>query len=330
MLANSASTASVPALAPPVHDTLTREDIEHFAEYGYIVKRGLLDRDIANEAAEISWQNMPEGFDRNPASWHGQTVSDCRGTLDVSERFGLVKFRHKIHPHPTLKAISIENPDLMGAAHQLLGEGRVSKPRRFRGIYPIFPTPEHTGTPVNAHLDVTTEAFKLTYSVYLADIPSGGGPLTVWPGTHRLLHYACARNSSHFKDINTKSFRRLFAELNQYAPVEIPGQAGDVIIMHYRLLHAASLNTIENHVRLAMYFNVATNDVEFAEGVPSDDLWEGWEGVRAVDSPVIQATSRRPVDLLKGWKKSAPRVELLPWEGAWGGFAKSIHRAPGM
>jgi hypothetical protein len=306
---------------------LTTADIEHFAEHGYIIKRGFLDERAASEAAEVSWQFMPEGMGRDPKTWQGE-VSDCRGTLNISDRFGLVKFRHKIHPDPTLKAVSIRNPTLMAAAEQLLGKGRVAPPRRFRGVYPIFPTPEHAGTPVNAHLDVTTEAFKLTYSVYLVDNPPGGGGLTVWPGTHRLLHYACARNSSRQGDINTKSFRRLFNLLNQFDPLEIPGRAGDVIIMHYRLLHAASLNTIADRVRLALYFNVATNDVEFAEGVPSENLWDGWLGVQAVDSPVIEATSRRPAGLLQGWKRSAKRSELLPWRGAWGGFAQSIAERP--
>lgn len=308
--------------------TLSSSDIEHFAVHGYIVKRGLLARQEAEAAAATAWESMPDGFTPDPTSWRGR-VSDCRGDLEIGERYGLVKFRAHVHQDPMLKAVSIRNDRLLGAAEQLLGRGRVAQPRRFRGIYPIFPTPQHAGTPVNAHLDVTSEAFKLTYSVYLVDIPSGGGALTVWPGSHRLLHYACARNSSNLNDINTKSFRRLFSKLNLYDPVEIPGEAGDVIIMHYRLLHAASLNTIEDHVRLALYFNIATNDAAFAEGPPSEDMWDGWEGVNSVGSPIIELTRQRPQDLLRGWRPVDARMELLPWEGAWGGFAESIHRPEG-
>lgn len=305
------------------HHRLTREDIEHFAEHGYVVKRGYLDDETAEEAARTAWRYMPEGFGHRPDSWHG-TVSDCRGTLNVSDRFGLVKFRDEVHPDKFLKRISVRNRALLATAEQLLGKGRAALPRRFRGVYPIFPAPEHAGTPVNAHLDVTTEPFKLTYSMYLVDIPSRGGALTVWPGSHRLLHFACARNSNNLRDINTKSFRRVFNVLNQIKPKEINGLAGDVIIMHYRLLHAASLNTIPGHVRLALYFNVATNDVDFAEGPPSDRMWDGWDGVRAVDSAVVRKTELRPQGLYDGWSKDKTRTALLPDGGAWGHFAKSV------
>jgi len=44
------------------------------------------------------------------------------------------------------------------------------------------------------------------------------------------------------------------------------------------------------------------------------------------DAPVVEQTRTRPQGLLKNWKKSEVRVERLPWQGAWGGFAKSIHR----
>jgi hypothetical protein len=161
-----------------------------------------------------------------------------------------------------------------------------------RGVYPIFPTPESADNPVSAHLDVTPTPFKLTYSVYLADVPPGGGALSVWPGSHRLLHGATATNASNLSDFETRKFCAAYGHLNQQTPR--PGKAGTTVVMHYRLLHAASINRIPGHVRWALYFNQASSDASFATGKPSDNVWKGWEGIERIDAEWVRR-AREPV-----------------------------------
>jgi hypothetical protein len=223
-----------------------------------------------------------------------------------------------------LNQISIRNPRLLGVARQLLGAQRVAEPVGFRGVYPIFPTPHLAETQVSAHIDVTANPFKLTFSQYLADIPSGGGALTVWPGSHRHIHFACATNASNQTDFETEEFRSVFWQLNQQSPLELPGSAGDVVVMHYRLLHAASLNKVPRHVRLALYFNVSSNDAAFSSGVPSDNLWEGWQGIDGLDSEHVRGTRARPAPIAGEGSRLRRHVAST---GAWAGFARELLRS---
>jgi hypothetical protein len=302
---------------------LTREQLEFFAVNGYVTLKGVVDPELLRPAQDAVWERMLGGMTRDPATWNAK-VCDCRGHLDLSDRFGLVKLRSNVRSSEVLNQISIRNPRLLGVARHLLGAQRIAEPVGFRGVYPIFPTPHLAKTQVSAHIDVTANPFKLTFSQYLADIPTGGGALTVWPGSHRLIHFACATNASNQTDFETEEFRSVFWQLNQQPPLELPGNAGDVVVMHYRLLHAASINEVPDHVRLALYFNLSSNDAEFSSGKPSDNLWDGWEGIDELDSECVQSTRARAAPISA---KGSPLRRNLASTGAWAGFAQELLRS---
>jgi ectoine hydroxylase-related dioxygenase (phytanoyl-CoA dioxygenase family) len=302
---------------------LTREQLEFFAVNGYVVLENVADAEAFAAARDTAWEGMLGGVTRDPETW-GRPVCDCRGEQGMAERFGLVKLRKHIRSSSALQAVSVLNPRLLAVGRQLLGSSALS-PELFRGVYPIFPTPESADNPVSAHLDVTPTPFKLTYSVYLADIPPGGGALSVWPGSHRLLHGATATNACNLSDFETREFCAAYAHLNQQTPRVLPGKAGTTVVMHYRLLHAASINRIPGHVRWALYFNQASSDVTFATGKPSDNVWEGWEGIDRVDADWVRRT-REPTTLASLTPVEPARHDIA-WVGAWNAFAGQMARA---
>ncbi|RXF67427.1 phytanoyl-CoA dioxygenase family protein [Hansschlegelia zhihuaiae] len=304
---------------------LTATDIAFFALNGYVVKRGVLERDLLDKAAEVAWLHLPSGFHRDdPQSWT-EKVADCRGDMTAGERFGLVKLRREIRSDGAVARITIRNRVIMAMAAQLLGEGNVAPPQHFRGLYPIFPTPEHADVPVNAHIDVTPTQFRLSIGVYVDDVPKGGGGLAVWPRSHRSLFFAARATGCTFEDMATDDFYRNFCAWNGTEPTEIPGKAGDVIFFHNRLLHAPSLNILPGHVRLAAYFNLGSPDDEPTEPLA---MWDGWFGVQeqAVASAEIRATEVAPVAPPRPEQQS-PRRSRLPRGGAWDSYATDLRRA---
>lgn len=301
---------------------LTRADIEFFVINGYVLKRAALPRALTDAATDVVWENMPPPYRRDdPSSW-GAAIADCRGTMTTGDRFGLVKLRKEIITDPRVAAITTQNGTIRTMAGQLLGEHRMAPPRRFRGLYPIFPTPEHAGLPVNGHIDETPEMFRLGVGVYLNRIEPGGGGLLVWPKSHRSLHFAARTTGCTYDDLATGAFLAAYHAWNRSAPVMLTVEAGDVVFFHNRLLHCPSINIRPDHVRLAAYFNIrATGDMPS----PVGGLWDGWDGVRQTGSDVVARTDRTPASAPKtsGWD---PARRALPKGGAHGSFARELAR----
>lgn len=300
---------------------LSKADIEHFALHGYVVMRQAIDPQLLRKAADLVWRNAPTHFSKDdPSTWR-DAVIDCRGELSISERFGLVKLRNEIGQNAELLDITISNPTLQAFVSQLLGADNIGPWIRPRGIYPIFPTPEHAGVEVNAHIDFTPAHFVMTIGVYVDEVPQGGGGLNVWPGSHRGLHYLTRTTGCEMSDIATPDFLAAFSAWNRTAPTTICGQAGDVILFHHRLAHAPSINVTPGHVRLAAYFNVYTKDPK--PRTPGS-LWEQWEGVRSLRSTAAKESDRF-VQPPPPERYAMSRREL-PKGGAWPGFLDLLNK----
>jgi hypothetical protein len=304
---------------------LTAAEVEAFALEGYVVKRGLIGQDLLATVVDLIWDYLPPDFRRDdPETWRAP-VSDCRGSQDISERFGLVKFRNEIQHEAAVRRLTIGNDALLQCAEQLLGRGNARMPRKFRGLYPIFPTPEHADVPINAHIDVTPNEFRLSVGVYVADVPPRGGGLAVWPRSHRSLHFETRSTGCTFDDLSTDGFLAAFRAWNRTEPVELPGKAGDVVFFHSRLLHGPSLNLINGHVRLAAYFNIL--GAEDSRTAPVG-LWEGWRGVQSLHADPVRRSSTEPLPA-PGPERASPRRSRLPVGGAWSSFASALRTATG-
>ena len=167
----------------------------------------------------------------------------------------------------------------MRFAEQLLGEGSVRQPvvggtvmgskgkawpdgpvdpavnsEGIRGIYATLPTTEEQGAPATgAHTD--GHPFMLSVVGLIDDCPEDGGAFTVWPGSHRRLYpvfpmqYDQARipfyeHMPSFKGIiHPQAYHdELENILQDTSPVDCHGKAGDIVLWHHRLVHAASTN----------------------------------------------------------------------------------------
>jgi hypothetical protein len=118
--------------------------------------------------------------------------------------------------------------------------------------------------------------FTMLAVVLLADLPEPySGNFTVWPGTHRLFETLFREQgpAALAEGIDTMEL--------PHAPVQTTGQAGDVVITHHQIVHAAAPNCSAN-IRYAAIFRGRHRDVEANGTEAMTDIWREWPGLRDV------------------------------------------------
>jgi Phytanoyl-CoA dioxygenase (PhyH) len=105
--------------------------------------------------------------------------------------------------------------------------------------------------------------------VFLTTTPRAfAGNLTVWPGTHRLYE-------RYFRDRGPRALFEPLPAIDLGAPLQLVCEAGDVVLMHYELVHTASVNTSDVD-RIAVYFRLAWRDLDEHRWEYLASLWRGW------------------------------------------------------
>jgi Phytanoyl-CoA dioxygenase (PhyH) len=254
--------------------TLTPEEIERFCRDGYLVKRDILDPELAARALDYIWDRTPASFDRNDwRSWTGE-VDDAHGRRSLDALFGRFKLRGETRSEPFLLELLPRNPKVWSMAEQLLGEGAVLPPSKIRGIYSTFPVEAAAQHPrAWAHLD--RHPFHLGAVGYLDEIVPGGGGFTVWPGSHHLL-YPEFRASLAYQP--GPGLEARLASVNREEGLEIHAPAGTVILWHHRLAHAPGRNRT-HLVRPAVLCDLKRRDYEETQAQPPLSPWDRWEGI---------------------------------------------------
>jgi hypothetical protein len=136
----------------------------------------------------------------------------------------------------------------------------------------VFPHIDGMYTPDNAVPAGELLHFTALLGVFLSDVPGpDAGNFTVWPGSHRVLE-------EHFRRNGTGAITTL-PPLAPAQPRPLLGRAGDVVLAHYALAHAAAVN-VGPHVRYAVFFRLYHAQHEQAGTRPLTELWSEWPGVR--------------------------------------------------
>ena len=168
-------------------------------------------------------------------------------------------------------------------AEALLGAGRVKRPDSGQ-IALSFPTDGPASTP-HPHLDgmyTPTNgvprgqilSFSMLVAVLLSPVEAKDrGNLVVWPATHHLYE-------AYFRRRGPRSLLEGMPEVALPEPVAVTGRAGDVVLCHYQLAHAAGANT-SPHVRYAVYFRLEHVDHGRQRWEALTDIWREWPGMAA-------------------------------------------------
>ena len=225
---------------------LSQAQIEQFIEQGYVTLSGLIDPAVARSCCARLMDNL--GFSlTNAATWPVERKSS-KGFEDDE---GATK--------PVfVPALNEPIAQLVGPHFRLPGGS---------GAILTFPEPgERHFVSQGPHIDgINTDhmfmwpQFRyLVGLIYLTDAPSFGGCLSVLPGSHRQVFEAWYQGQ--IDPIAGWAEHQQYMPVLPFAePIPVPGKAGDVILLHYLLVHASS-NNYNDHVRVALNEPVLIDD----------------------------------------------------------------------
>ncbi|GIX06860.1 MAG: hypothetical protein KatS3mg115_1263 [Candidatus Poribacteria bacterium] len=242
-----------------------------FYEEGYLVLRGVLPRVMVEAARQAINHSL---------GYEGMNKEDLPAFRSRS-------YCPEIQKDPLITALANRSP-VFPIAESLMGEGNV-QPVGAGQIALRFPAPPFTSPPEpHGHLDglgtginglergTYSRSFTALVVCYLAPVPEPySGNFTVWPKSHRFFEQYFRENGH---EVLANGMPRV--ELPE-GPVQITGDAGDVVIAHHLLVHGAAPNASPN-IRYAAIFRLRHRDCAQIGYEAYTDIWREWPGIREV------------------------------------------------
>lgn len=269
-----------------------------FKRTGFIVIRNAIDDETTASALETVWSGLPVDRD-DPGSWKGQNQgSDIEG-LESNEPFEEIAKQAFAYADDLVGEGALALPDdppveychhagtLVGEDHEGILSPHISYPDEDvdwtsrhledQGAHVDGYAPDDRfGEEIN-YLPMTVGA-----AVYFDEIVPGGGGFTVWPGSH-------LATAEYFEDHTYEEYiedQDVLADLDLGPPVEIFGEAGDLVLWHHNMVHAAGPN-LSDRIRMASIGRFLHGDIleimgeDFLKtGAGLGDPWKQYPGLQ--------------------------------------------------
>jgi ectoine hydroxylase-related dioxygenase (phytanoyl-CoA dioxygenase family) len=237
--------------APAVEPALAAAEVDQFQREGYLLIKGVLTREEAARCRDAVLNMLPRDLSIPPhwTIYGGRIKPYLHGgshTIDLPELMPLYG-----------------NPILYAAAAQLLGsrelrvfDGSLAITLRNDAGDSVLSQALHLDAMAPAGVDFTFEPDELQVggSFYFTDVPAGGGGTHVVPGGHRRVEALCRKHGPGSRGL-FQSWKHIedFPET-----VEVTGEAGDFLMHHHLLPHAASHSRLPRPrvVRFQRYIRV--------------------------------------------------------------------------
>lgn len=280
----------------------TRKERRRFVRNGFLVRDDLVDDDLVESARAA----VVDGIDIDPddptqviGAGYEESVAD-----DVDSG-------------PFERIVE----QLFPAVSDLVGGSVLAEPSGHMQIALKFPdgdATERIPQPKEAHGHL--DGFKdfdsnpdvgggtVAACVYLDDVPPRGGGFTVWPGSHRVAGEYFAEhaletvggkpNNSQLPAVGDEPGEWDYDDLlwDQYDPYEIAGDAGTVVLWHFRLTHTAGIHVGED-VRMSAIkrFSRADEEEIFRDAAANPfRYWPAMEGIDHLPVTAEDATGWSP------------------------------------
>ena len=249
------------------------------------------------KARDVFWAAAPPRLKRDdPNSWEGPFRADEEDDSPENRCSGYTwKFR-AVSSEDWMVRLAATDKTIWTWIEQLLGEGKVVRPERIRGIYCRLPeTKELKKKPLECHVDAFNpqKVYEIDMGKLLrprigltgliAPIPPSGGCFTVWPRTHRVVYEVFSKLEGEERQ---RVYLQKLKEYNRQNPIEACGEPGDILLWHHLLGHAAGHNQSEIiQLREAVLTDWDKEDnPRLAMQRPHEEMWHEW-------SAAIQAAS---------------------------------------
>jgi hypothetical protein len=255
-------------------------------------RRATFDVDARRAFARLGWTVVPALVDPHSVRLARQAIErwlseayDPGARSCYEER----SFAPSLRRAPAIMALVTET-GLLDVASELVG-GPLLTPTQGQ-IALRLPDPLGSAAPPTAHVDGVPDGdngvpadgrmhgHTVLVGVLLSDVPATGyGNLTVWPGTHLELARRCRSRDLGLSDPAAflDAVDRLAAETSE--PCAVTGRAGDAVLLHSLLAHAAGPNT-SSRIRNAVYFRLSTPDRAVLGPATLTDPWIDWPAMQ--------------------------------------------------
>ena len=292
---------------------LSSAEIDFFKKYGFLVKKRIIDPAIAEQALDEAWKYLKttipmEDTDTARLSRHDPTTwvnppwakmprPDASGFYEGRQRAvysGSTVKLHDIGDANFLLDLLPNNPNVREIGERFLGPLKSSE--RTRGIYALFPDNptrrQISSSKLGPHTDRVCQ--QLNLCTYLSDVKPRGGGFTIYPASHKLMHFAHVYSANWSP--NDQFRKHLQNVVESIEPIELVADAGDVIFWHGRLVHSAGIH-VGAEIRWAVFGDYSQDrpilsedqhrdlgqyewfkDTRLFENDSriSDDMWEDW------------------------------------------------------
>ncbi|MCW8129226.1 MAG: phytanoyl-CoA dioxygenase family protein [Planctomycetota bacterium] len=250
---------------------LTFEQKKNIYDQGYVQLPGLIPRAMIDQALQaINW-NVGQGMNVvDMPIYHSQSFApEVKGTSVIADIFNKT-------PVFELCESAVEKGQIPAVKG---GQVALRFPHKPNYEKPMPKPKGHidgTYAPNNGVPEGEIHNFTMLVGVLLSDLPKPySGNFTVWPGTHWKF-------AEYYRKHGTDALAKGMPELEGMGePLQITGNAGDVIFAHHMLAHTAMPN-FSPHVRYALFFRVWRTDRNGRRFLPEavTDLFHEWTGIR--------------------------------------------------
>jgi len=223
-------------LFPYVAGVLTDEQVNEFAERGFVLVPQVVQGDVLAQAA-------------------GRIDAVVAADPPAADKRGSHFYFLETKDEPDLMAPLTGSP-AFGLAEQLAGAGTLEIPGQVQVALNIPPYSHRPGIP---HIDAANAepgsepirgTFTMLAGILVTDqLTENSGNLWVWPGTH-LTHAA------YFRDHGPQLFCA-YPPISLPEPEQVKGRAGDLLLAHYLLGHNIGGNYASELTRRALYFRIS-------------------------------------------------------------------------
>ncbi|MEV6524558.1 phytanoyl-CoA dioxygenase family protein [Longispora sp. NPDC051575] len=237
---------------------LTREEFDLFWEQGYVVVRGVLTREEVQHYGRLILDLLPRDL-HIPEYWKVYSGRIKPFYTPGNQSFDSPEFI-PLWQNPILYAAMAQ---IIGYPRLLIKDGSVGITMRNDSAHddPLS-HPLHLDAAAPDEADnflFSEEEVELGGCYYLTDVEPRGGGVHVVPGGHRIVE-AEARAVANGRQLHDR-----WCNIKHLKTVEVTGQAGDFVVMHHLMPHAASHNHNAT-TRLAHFFRYWRDDQPYRLG----------------------------------------------------------------
>ena len=292
-------------------DQLSSQHISFFKDKGYLILKGILDKDLCAMAQDRMWSALPSGSSlvRDDPQTYQVPFPESETSHDPLHIRDGYRWHLRECGTEQLLIDLIYNDCLCAIAEQLLGKDMLTPPVvggepmgsrgpawldgptdpaicfGIRGIYFTRPRLERQ----TDYCHTVGHPFNLGLVGLIDDVSPDGGAFKVWPGSHKHLYPTfqmqydqpripyCDHLPSHKGIIHSPEYVTELAKvMTDTHPVDCWGETGDVVPWHHRLAHLTSHN-YSDALRQAVLCDFTRKDLDSCRmDAPQKDIWRDW------------------------------------------------------